>query len=1586
MKKRIVASLVLSVFAFVLGSACSGNEGDTPKPPKRPHVEITAEPVDGPAPLEVAFTATPQFVRGPEDSMTVVDEDISDNPQLDLEYRWNFQDDSEGAEGEEVTHTYREPGAYAAEVTLIQQIGGEQMQNKSTTATATINVEEPAFGVEVTGPDSSVRVGQSATFDCELTGTEVSSDAFDFQWTFDEPGLSASSQTTTKSFQRTGVHQIICEASIGQRSQRGSLNIQVTENPAPGRTVLNPSPRTGIAPLEVSFSPTVVYGGDNDNLTYEWNFGDGGTSTQRAPTHEYTEPGSYTATLTVTDPDGDRANATATIEVATDERPGVAISKSAQPVTGISPVAVEFEASRSGGNEPIDLQWNFGDGSDTSRLEGPTHTFAYDADADTSVYTVKVTATDADGDTASDTIEITAKQDLPVEGVELTASNESSNNLEGKTVRFVCSADNGNASEDGLTYTFDFGDGETRTQVGEGTTTYTYSDATGAPFAASCQVTDADGDTGSATVEDPIPVIEDTSPTIEDLTASPQQAAVKLDGSVEIDFVSNVEGGNKPLTYEWDFKNGESGTGRTSSTRYETPGNYSVTLTVTDKNGDTDTEVVTVSIGEENTPPDPEVSLSRDCGYPKYIADGNEFGPTPVTVDASGSSDVDGDILTYEYLLYSKPLGSNVDSSSANGSSFTFTPDALGEYVFVVEISDGTDSVRSKKVTFDANVHHDIDLASPTVTGRVDEVPSSEVKFQVTNECGAPLEHISVSMGGENISTNGPRAKDTDENGMVSTRLVMGTEAGDVTLTAQATRSGLSGANSYDTLDFLEPYDSVDSMHTVLPGKVANVLMADRGPIEVSSAKQGEGGQLTFQAADKYFNVVEDNSVPVEFEAQLRDHSDGDAILSSDLAGVGFLADTGDASNGTTETVTIPEGAGEATETIFSEELSTGIYSQVYVKVDNSTITDADGDTLPGDDGTGGISGAEVDLASEDFEDEPPLDGSGLFSSTEPTANGDAGKGTYFETGVPEVGPSSAQSGTKLLGTNLSANYNADWDPWNKNATTNSGDDYTETISASWDIGARDDSGVYPYDVFGVYEMSLDYKVWYDIPRGLPNPDLWSVAGGTVQYSDSSIGTELSLDPGTDMTSTVEYDTKVIGYVDDESGNNSANWSSSDYSGAPATDAGNFTDPLGLPHGNWETVYSGESDGFITESVEFGPDSTPLSGTTFQDISSDSLWFGFRAEMDERISTQRSTPGFYVDDVDFHGIVRALPVEFSATTEAIDFYVSGATPGFDVKAEGVAGSVTFNIEDAFGNPVAEGVEFDVTFSGSPTDAEFLNKPATYSDGNPIGSIVSHSSNRVTLATDDTGKAGVKVVSGTDETITAEASFTNANGIDKTDSITVRFYTCESTAAACNQPVLHLTGLNTSDGANHVRYREGSGWTDQFDAGTETWDARIGGSIPASSDAQVWQRELDFGPGQPYTRGLYEPVDENDESACSSFDGETRADWQYTDQILPISPHKNNEEVEVRFIDSGGNYSGERIGLYIVEDPDNPADTCVTGAQGDVSSNGSLAVDGSDAWEPDGTAMHYLIIDFKGFPSYDVTGTPYDLQLRVNNGG
>jgi PKD repeat protein len=68
----------------------------------------------------------------------------------------------------------------------------------------------------------------------------------------------------------------------------------------------------GAVPLSVTFAADGV-DVNNDPLSYFWDFGDGQGSTARNPSHTYTAAGTYTATVTVTDPGGLTGSAPLTI-------------------------------------------------------------------------------------------------------------------------------------------------------------------------------------------------------------------------------------------------------------------------------------------------------------------------------------------------------------------------------------------------------------------------------------------------------------------------------------------------------------------------------------------------------------------------------------------------------------------------------------------------------------------------------------------------------------------------------------------------------------------------------------------------------------------------------------------------------------------------------------------------------------------------------------------------------------------------------------------------------------------------------------------------------------------------------------------------------------------------------------------------------------------------------------------------------------------------------------------------------------------------------------------------------------------------
>ncbi|MCO7225580.1 PKD domain-containing protein [Pleionea sp. CnH1-48] len=144
---------------------------------------------------------------------------------------------------------------------------------------------------------------------------------------------------------------------------------------------------------ELSVQFTNSSSDDGNIVSYNWQFGDGSSSTQESPSHQYNAAGTYTVTLTVTDDDGQTGNASKNVTVVED---------SAAPSASFTYVknnlTVDFSDTSSDSDGSIaSWSWSFGDGS-TSNQANPSHTFNAAGS-----YDVTLEVTDNDGLTDSNT-------------------------------------------------------------------------------------------------------------------------------------------------------------------------------------------------------------------------------------------------------------------------------------------------------------------------------------------------------------------------------------------------------------------------------------------------------------------------------------------------------------------------------------------------------------------------------------------------------------------------------------------------------------------------------------------------------------------------------------------------------------------------------------------------------------------------------------------------------------------------------------------------------------------------------------------------------------------------------------------------------------------------------------------------------------------------------------------------------------------------------------------------------------------------------------------------------------------------------
>jgi PKD repeat protein len=135
----------------------------------------------------------------------------------------------------------------------------------------------------------------------------------------------------------------------------------------PGSVSFTATPRCGSSPLAVTFTDESVP--TRPIASWLWDFGDGGTSNQQNPTHEYLNDGPYTVKLTISDGTNLDSLVVAEYIIVQDS---VSADFVGLPRHGRPPLAVMFEPLLEG--EANGYYWGFGD-ADTSGIRNPIHVY-----------------------------------------------------------------------------------------------------------------------------------------------------------------------------------------------------------------------------------------------------------------------------------------------------------------------------------------------------------------------------------------------------------------------------------------------------------------------------------------------------------------------------------------------------------------------------------------------------------------------------------------------------------------------------------------------------------------------------------------------------------------------------------------------------------------------------------------------------------------------------------------------------------------------------------------------------------------------------------------------------------------------------------------------------------------------------------------------------------------------------------------------------------------------------------------------------------------------------------------------------------
>ena len=410
-------------------------------------------------------------------------------------------------------------------------------------------------------------------------------------------------------------------------------------------------PTSGPVPLNVSFY-CQAFGGD-ESVDYLIRFGDGQVvesdnleiNSSWSVSHVYNEPGVYTAECIANDYDGDSISESIVINVQN-------VSQNLAPVADFtySPVqpmvdeSVVFNASLSydPDGEIVGYYWSFSDGYTTTGMI-VEHAF-------TTSGTFYVTLTVIDNENSSDSITKTItvhEPDHEFERIIFRATPTSG--LVPLNVTFNCQAIGGDSSVD---YLIRFGDGQVvESDNLEINSSWSVSHVYNEPgiYTAICIAEDYDGDTINASVKINVYPRNETTNPIARFNYTPLHPhpgeEVTFDASLsrDTDEVNGMEN-NGIVRYDWSFGDGSilSTQAPRISHTYVNPGNYTVSLTVTDNDGETATTSMIVSvvpIEQENMAP---IVLVEG----QTIYQGEEFMPVSLGV----SDDQPISMITWRYI------------------------------------------------------------------------------------------------------------------------------------------------------------------------------------------------------------------------------------------------------------------------------------------------------------------------------------------------------------------------------------------------------------------------------------------------------------------------------------------------------------------------------------------------------------------------------------------------------------------------------------------------------------------------------------------------------------------------------------------------------------------------------------------------------------------------------------------------------------------------------------------------------------------------------------------------------------------------
>ena len=301
-------------------------------------------------------------------------------------WQWNFGDGTTST-ARNPQHIYSVGGAYDVALTVTAGARSETLSRNGYILVG--GGAEPAASFST----MPVEVFVSSTVTFSDTSTSPAGNITAWEWDFGD-GASATGSQATHAYATPGNYTVTLTVRTAGASNSTSKVLNV-------RSRVAPSAQFGVTPNNPLVGQAAQFSngstaGTAPITSWRWNFGDGGTSSERNPSHVYAATGSYRVALTVTTAHGSDTEVK-DIEVVPPAPVAAFIAEETAVSTGD---AVQFrDQSTSEAAEITAWRWEFGDGA-VSTDQNPLH--RYEAEG---YYTVRLTVSTRGTRNNTDTLE-----------------------------------------------------------------------------------------------------------------------------------------------------------------------------------------------------------------------------------------------------------------------------------------------------------------------------------------------------------------------------------------------------------------------------------------------------------------------------------------------------------------------------------------------------------------------------------------------------------------------------------------------------------------------------------------------------------------------------------------------------------------------------------------------------------------------------------------------------------------------------------------------------------------------------------------------------------------------------------------------------------------------------------------------------------------------------------------------------------------------------------------------------------------------------------------------------------------------------